>query len=682
MGTYSFILPMQNIISPMEHSYLTIQFIHGLLLITILFIVAGSVRLYFIYYINMEEMVSIFIVRYISVLFTTGLILSYAKKTASEKNPLTYLYIIIFILSSMAGIYQKPEIFSFIFINLIVWLYFNIKLDVSIKKISPWKLYVFPVIILIWVNCHGVFTFGMFFLALICFGEIINYLCYRKRRKNNMESDLYENFPLKHLFFSIILSGIAIFITPYGYKYPVGLLYHKKEQFINISAYNNILAPSAGLFHYLEFFIFMAITLLFVFYYIKIRKTKIDFSLILINLFFGYIFTIYLRSTYYWPAVFIYTVLYLQKDLNYLSIKNKITYTIKTLVIVYFLFLSGRAIYESLCMPFKDLWSGFGTGYQNPVVETEFMKKYHPGKTLMNDYGSGGYLLWELYPEYKVSMDPRGFPYDNAYFVEHQKFFTGAIFDDFLKKYPFDVVMIGLGYQLSIQHFNNSPGWKLAFYGPSAAIFVKKEINLPEDSQYFMPDRFKNIKNLQNLIDIFSFNIDRGNIDEATYVLEINKKHFICPCHSKIIKSLDIYRDALVAYNKSDYEKSLTLFETCKKGKGPWNQYILNRLYRRKSLELAKKGDFKGSIIWEEKYMKDSPEDMSGLFNTGVLSYIIEKKEGKSTLSWQSCLQKFIETSPEDSNTMEAKNLLEGRTIKLYLITYPGEDVMDISSVL
>lgn len=140
-----------------------------------------------------------------------------------------------------------------------------------------------------------------------------------------------------------------------------------------------------------------------------------------------------------------------------------------------------------------------------------------------------------------------------------------------------------------------------------------------------------------------------------------------------------MYRDALLAYGKTDYEKALTLFEICKRDKGPWNQYILNRLYRWKSIELAKKSDFKGSITWEKKYMDSSPEDMSGLFNTGVLIYIIEKKEGKSNLSWQYYLQKFIERSPKDNNTIEAENLLKGNVMKLYLITYPGEDILDIS---
>ena len=66
---------------------------------------------------------------------------------------------------------------------------------------------------------------------------------------------------------------------------------------------------------------------------------------------------------------------------------------------------------EAIDKPYAASWFGFGITYWNPVDEVEFLQKYHPGlKNIINDYDSGGYLIWKLYPQTKVLIDPRSFP--------------------------------------------------------------------------------------------------------------------------------------------------------------------------------------------------------------------------------------------------------------------------------
>jgi hypothetical protein len=58
----------------------------------------------------------------------------------------------------------------------------------------------------------------------------------------------------------------------------------------------------------------------------------------------------------------------------------------------------------------------------NPVAEAEYLAKRSLGDSrrldagaagtrLFNIFDSGGYLLWRLYPSYRVMTDPRSFPY-------------------------------------------------------------------------------------------------------------------------------------------------------------------------------------------------------------------------------------------------------------------------------
>ena len=46
------------------------------------------------------------------------------------------------------------------------------------------------------------------------------------------------------------------------------------------------------------------------------------------------------------------------------------------------------------------------------------IKKLKLPPPLFNDYVSGGYMMWAMYPEYKVFIDSRGKPYDMTHVWE------------------------------------------------------------------------------------------------------------------------------------------------------------------------------------------------------------------------------------------------------------------------
>jgi len=54
---------------------------------------------------------------------------------------------------------------------------------------------------------------------------------------------------------------------------------------------------------------------------------------------------------------------------------------------------------------------GFGISYFEPVEEAEFLRAGAFGPRIYNTFNAGGYLLWKLYPRYRVMVDARSFPY-------------------------------------------------------------------------------------------------------------------------------------------------------------------------------------------------------------------------------------------------------------------------------
>jgi len=651
----------------------------------------GEILFYLLH--RLTGLTGIFVIRYLCVLATVILILLYAIKLKRHKNPLIWLYIVIFILSSYSGTYHKPELFSFLFINLLVFLYFTLKLSINSGKENYRILYLFPIIMLVWVNTHGVFLFAMIFLFLSLLGEVINYYFFsenlmaessgKKTEENKNEIEPKDKHKssllLKHLAINFLLSGICLFITPYSYHYILNLLtdiFTKKralDQAFNM-AYVSPLKDTSSPNHTIEIFVFMCAVLLFTLIYSAVKEKKVDFSIILTNVFFCYLFTKFGRTTYLWPPVCIYSILYLQKDYLWPEKIKKLRIVFQTAVILYFLFFSLRGIYECYNQPFLYRWPGFGICYQNPVAETEFLKKYKPGITLFNDYDTGAYLMWELYPEYKVSLDARAFPYIGFY-PDYARFIYGIEFDTFIEKYPFDVAMIGLRYQQCVLNFLASPSWKPVFYGPTAVIFVKKDLELPEEVENFMPDRFKDLKSIDKLVEVYAFLNMRKDYETASELLDTGRNNFSSPRQKKLLEGLGVYREATVAWQvDNDYEKAIFLYEKCKDRGVFVNDAILTRLYRWKSLVMASRGRYKEALVYEKAIGADNPYDTSAVYNAGTLLLLLKLQGEKTELDFRPFFEEFLRRAPEHIYAVNVKKVLDGEAPQDFqLLTYPSQ---------
>ena len=86
-------------------------------------------------------------------------------------NPLAWVIITIGIVLSFYALFIQPEVFSFVFMFITVFIYFIIR-DIGIRAWA-W-CYLFPVITLLWVNSHGAFVLGVIFFLFVGSGELLN----------------------------------------------------------------------------------------------------------------------------------------------------------------------------------------------------------------------------------------------------------------------------------------------------------------------------------------------------------------------------------------------------------------------------------------------------------------------------------------------------------------------------
>jgi len=114
-----------------------------------------------------------------------------------------------------------------------------------------------------------------------------------------------------------------------------------------------------------------------------------------------------------------------------------------------------------------------------PVGATNFLKENASPHTIYNPYHLGGFLMWTLYPNYRIFIDSRWDPYVKSVFLDYQKVaMADPDFTNVLDRYQTDLVLIQnsdtWGRWQEIGSFlENSDNWFPIYYDDFATIFLR-----------------------------------------------------------------------------------------------------------------------------------------------------------------------------------------------------------------
>lgn len=129
-------------------------------------------------------------------------------------------------------------------------------------------------------------------------------------------------------------------------------------------------------------------------------------------------------------------------------------------------------------------WGGSSYHRAYPMAASAFVRDQDLPGPLFNDYGTGGYLVWDLAPERKVYVDPRYQPYDPPFMQDYLQLVatqTAEAFDARADRFGFRTAVI--------DHRNlpqlcsalvKSERWTLVFLGPAAAVYVQSDVVPPQ----------------------------------------------------------------------------------------------------------------------------------------------------------------------------------------------------------
>lgn len=560
----------------------------------------------------------LFVFQYIGICLLPFGCYLHAKKLNVVNHPVAWLLCLLAVIMSYTAIHTKPEIFSYIFITLSVWNFWHIRHCGSVA----WKnCYLFPIIMLAWVNSHGGFIFGCVLFIVIAIGELLNIVFIPEKALSNSLR--------KHFFVSLFFTLIAIFLTPYGYKYPLYLFSvllptsENIEVLKEVSSYDSpfALANFANLALAANLSIFFLIALL-------LRNLKrLEWTIILANLLFVFLFTRMYRTTFYWPPILLFSAINLL-SLNPIISQNwrnaeKLTKWLPRLVFSIAFLVAGFTVYKSALFPERWLWMGFGISESIPISETDYIKKYYPKSRICNSYNLGSYFLWELWPDNKVFLDARHFPYRdwiNEYFalVANPKEKLAA----FSKKFPCEVWWVSIFDSELILELLASQEWRLAFYGKTSAVLVRKDIPLPQPA-FRASEEIFNLKSLATVIEVITFAASIGDWGTAERLLENAKQnYFKTEMRETILQWYSHFVIGLQAYYERDYRRSAAVLAKLENS----NQIDIRKLYINSLLFLARDSWHKGDVTTTRKFLleaynSDQGDRISLMYNLGVVEW-------------------------------------------------------------
>lgn len=361
----------------------------------------------------------------------------------------------------------RCQLFTFVFF--VTYLYI---LELA-RKGNNKGLWFIPPIMLVWNNMHGGCTAGIGLLVLYIIGELLN-------KKS-----------IKKYVLTFLVTILMLPINPWGISYLLFLLKATTMNRVDVVEWLGLFAPY-NKYNHIEFKMLFPIMIFFEMLYIykSIKEKVFDFDK-----------TKYLTVLFTWvyafwhvkliPLCIIVSTAFLYDDFyivfNFITcdVFNKIA-KIKD-ILVYTFVLIYLSIFTFIYVP-KHHINPFINWTKYPISIIEFIKINNLKGKLFINYAMGSYAGYKLYPYNKTFIDGR---YEEVYYdsiipVLQNFMEVGAHWDDLLKNYPPDIIVVERFYPI----FNamlSHPDWRQIFQSDYFALFVKvkdlkKEYKIPTKS--------------------------------------------------------------------------------------------------------------------------------------------------------------------------------------------------------
>ncbi len=149
-----------------------------------------------------------------------------------------------------------------------------------------------------------------------------------------------------------------------------------------------------------------------------------------------------------------------------------------------------------------------------------------------------------------------------AWFQDQARFTYGGIFDDFQTRYPARLAVIEHRQAACERNFLDSPDWRAIFYGPTAAVFVRRGDERPGEAADPPPHGgLAHLHNGVTALRVFDFATAAGDLAAAWPVLEQAEGPLRRQIAPAALQIREAYRDAWSAIARRDYARAGSLLQ-------------------------------------------------------------------------------------------------------------------------
>ena len=391
----------------------------------------------------------------------------------------------------------RPEMASLIFLPLVLWLY------ATGRRTGCRRLWLLPVVMLIWVNTHSLFVIGVFVIG--CYIMVV--LANRLRILPSSWRESIDPAVTRTILLSGILALCVTLANPYGLDgvlLPLKLMTRlsgEAEAFKHIGELRRSFSPDNVTFAvraYKAFFFFsLAVVGLALFVFAVDRKTRakdqgLDLAGVAIFAGLAYLSVLARRNMALFAlmaAPFVghcfFVILGRRVSATTWKLNTRSVFEAVTVAVLLPVFIwVGWFVASNNFYRWDDQVQQVGLGISkavSPVKASTFVKEHKLPPPLYNDWGLGGYLTWDRPVPGGVYIDSRGEVYDDQFFSDYlSRLKQPDWWQDHADNMGFQTVIFNYWYSNHIplvKWLLNDPRWALVYFDENATVFLRRQSN-------------------------------------------------------------------------------------------------------------------------------------------------------------------------------------------------------------
>ena len=372
------------------------------------------------------------------------------------RNPLV-LVIVLILCSFVArkGFMIRPQLFSFLCFSIFLYLF-----HIFIEK-GKNRLYLLPIIMVLWVNLHGGFLMGWALVMGVVGWQTLERLILGKQVDQ-----------LGILWMWALLTSLSTLVNPYGFKL-LAFLYESLTVPRQITEWAPI--PLMDL----SFMRFKLTALLFLIVLIASYRKAIGWESAAIAAIMVASFRQQRHSPFFAIAAALFLVYRISALLDrirhrYPKIRLRRISIIAIMVVL--CIISGYQVVKGGYRYIAGRFNIIVDLNEYPVGAVKYLKDNHLQGNVILPFNWGEYAIWHLYPACRVSIDGRfrtAYPESviRDHFI-HQN--DGDAWNRLIRKYPADILLV-----IQSRFFNNmihnSDEWVYVYSDSTALVFLRKD---------------------------------------------------------------------------------------------------------------------------------------------------------------------------------------------------------------